>query len=111
MCRKGASPASTTTRPRLRGSRVHTSPQPVRRPLVERGRKLTARCPFPDHEDPNPSLSIKEDQRLWHCFGCQRGGDVFSLHMFLEGHEDFARAIDELQEDARACDLLGSTID
>jgi CHC2-type zinc finger protein len=66
--------------------------------VIERGHRLTMRCPFPDHEDPNPSLSIKPDGRLWHCFGCQRGGDLFTLHMTLEGDDDFGRALDELME-------------
>lgn len=35
----------------------------------------TVRCPL--HDDGTPSCRVYEDH--WHCFGCQRGGDVFNL--------------------------------
>lgn len=38
-------------------------------------------CPF--HNDKNPSLSF-EDQRF-HCFGCNAGGDIFTLVMLKNG--------------------------
>jgi hypothetical protein len=41
-------------------------------------------CPLPDHYDDTPSFRI-EGQR-WHCFGCNRGGDVFDLAMALWGY-------------------------
>jgi hypothetical protein len=41
-------------------------------------------CPLPDHHDDTPSFRI-EGQR-WHCFGCNRGGDVFDLAMALWGY-------------------------
>ena len=34
-------------------------------------------CPF--HDDDNPSLSISEDKRVFHCFGCQTSGDLVYL--------------------------------
>lgn len=74
--------------------------------VIERGHRLTMRCPFPDHEDPTPSLSIRPDGILWHCFGCQRGGDLFTLHMTLEGHDDFGRALDELAGHAGLLDRV-----
>ena len=36
-------------------------------------------CPF--HQDKNPSLSINDERGLWHCFGCGKGGDIFSFMM------------------------------
>jgi len=41
--------------------------------------KGMALCPF--HEDKNPSLSIDMETGVYHCFGCEASGDVFSFHM------------------------------
>ena len=30
-------------------------------------------CPF--HNEKTPSLSVKENDNMWKCFGCQKGGD------------------------------------
>lgn len=79
--------------------------------IVQRGRRHTCRCPLPGHDDPNPSVSIHADGRLWKCFGCQRGGDIFSLHMFMNGHNDFSRAVTELKDELRTADLYWSSAD
>jgi DNA primase len=42
-------------------------------------------CPLPGHYDTRPSFSISEDGRLFFCFGCERGGDVFTLVELLDG--------------------------
>ena len=34
-------------------------------------------CPF--HKDKNPSLSIKESEKMWKCFACDIGGDIVSF--------------------------------
>lgn len=34
-------------------------------------------CPF--HDETNPSLSIDEDQGIWHCFSCGKGGGYGKL--------------------------------
>ena len=43
------------------------------------------RCPF--HEDKNPSFNVNLRGRrwLWHCFGCEKGGDVVRYVMLKEG--------------------------
>lgn len=46
-------------------------------------KRSRAKCPF--HSDKNPSLSISDLKRLWHCFGCGVGGDCFSFLMLAEG--------------------------
>ncbi len=46
-------------------------------------RNNKGRCPF--HSDRRPSLSVTPEKRLWHCFGCGRGGDVFNFIMEAEG--------------------------
>ncbi len=54
------------------------------------------RCPFPDHEDRNPSFSLCHEGRGFKCFGCDKSGDVFDLEMALSGC-DFHTAEQTLQ--------------
>lgn len=51
--------------------------------LRKSGPRLVARCPF--HSEKTPSFTIDPAKNLYHCFGCSKGGDVFSLLMELEG--------------------------
>lgn len=39
-------------------------------------------CPF--HQDTSPSFSVNLESGLYHCFGCQAGGDVFSFYQKLK---------------------------
>jgi hypothetical protein len=39
---------------------------------------FTGRCALPDHEDKTPSFYIYPPGR-YHCYGCNRGGDVVDL--------------------------------
>jgi len=50
--------------------------------LKKRGRNFTALCPF--HEEKTPSFSVSQEKQIYHCFGCGKGGNVFS---FLMEHE------------------------
>ena len=45
------------------------------------GHRLMGRCPFPDHSDKSPSFSVSEDNQLYFCYGCKKGGNVYT---FLE---------------------------
>lgn len=45
------------------------------------GHRLMGRCPFPDHSDKSPSFSVSSDNQLYFCYGCKKGGNVFT---FLE---------------------------
>ena len=58
-------------------------------------RRLTGLCPF--HEERTPSFGIDPVEKLYHCFGCGAGGDVFSFVMATEGL-DFAGALEALAE-------------
>jgi DNA primase len=50
-------------------------------------------CPF--HEEKTPSMSVDRARGLYHCFGCGKGGDVFSFVQETQG-VDFADALELL---------------
>lgn len=50
--------------------------------LKRRGSKHVGLCPF--HSEKTPSFTVDEDKQLYHCFGCNAGGDVFTLVMEKE---------------------------
>ncbi|MBI1730575.1 DNA primase [Candidatus Acetothermia bacterium] len=47
-----------------------------------RGKNYLAICPF--HSEKTPSFSIDPEKGLFHCFGCDEGGDVFQFLMKIE---------------------------
>src|SRR4051812_22596131 len=57
--------------------------------------RLQGLCPF--HEERTPSFGIDPVEKLYHCFGCGAGGDVFSFVMDTEGL-DFAGALEWLAD-------------
>ncbi|KKT13473.1 MAG: primase protein [Candidatus Falkowbacteria bacterium GW2011_GWF2_43_32] len=52
-------------------------------PVKAVGVNFQALCPF--HNEKTPSFVISPEKQIWHCFGCGRGGDVFSFVMEKEG--------------------------
>lgn len=50
--------------------------------LKQRGKKHFGLCPF--HSEKTPSFTVDEDKQLFHCFGCNVGGDLFTLVMEKE---------------------------
>lgn len=49
-------------------------------PVLEpRGNVMWGLCPLPDHHERHASFKIDPRIELWHCFGCHRGGDLFTL--------------------------------
>jgi DNA primase len=58
-------------------------------------RRYTGLCPF--HEERTPSFGIDPIEKLYHCFGCGQGGDVFQFVRETEAL-DFPGAIELLAE-------------
>lgn len=58
--------------------------------LTPAGTNHKARCPF--HNEKSPSFMVSRDKQIYHCFGCGKGGDMFSFVMEMEGL-DFPEAL------------------
>jgi len=50
--------------------------------LKKRGKNYIALCPF--HTEKTPSFNVSSEKQIYHCFGCGKGGNVFT---FLMEHE------------------------
>ncbi|MEX1124982.1 MAG: DNA primase [Acidimicrobiia bacterium] len=61
------------------------------------GRSFMAVCPF--HEEKTPSMSVDRARGLYHCFGCGKGGDVFTFVSETQGI-DFGDALELLARKA-----------
>src|SRR5262249_45034397 len=61
--------------------------------LKKAGRNWKGLCPF--HGEKTPSFSVSPDKGFFHCFGCQKHGDVFTFVMELEG-KSFIEAAEHL---------------
>jgi DNA primase len=67
-------------------------------PLKRAGANFVALCPF--HKEKSPSFNVNPHRQIFHCFGCHKGGDVFSFVKEYENIE-FPEAVRRLAERAR----------
>ena len=67
-------------------------------PLKRAGANFTALCPF--HKEKSPSFNVNPHKQIFHCFGCHKGGDVFT---FVKDYENigFMDAVRRLAERAK----------
>src|SRR3954467_8377918 len=75
-------------------------------------RRYVGLCPF--HEERSPSFGIDPVEKLYHCFGCGAGGDVFKWVMELESvgfgealellADRYNVALERTEEDPRAAE-------
>jgi len=50
--------------------------------LKKAGANWVGRCPF--HKETKPSFSVNPAKEIFYCFGCQKGGSVFTFVMEIE---------------------------
>ncbi len=65
-------------------------------PLRQVGNRYVAPCPF--HQETKPSFNVTQDGRF-HCFGCQKSGDIFTFWMEYHG-VSFKDALEQLALEA-----------
>jgi DNA primase len=61
--------------------------------LKKAGRSWKGLCPF--HSEKSPSFNVMPDKGFFHCFGCQKSGDVIKFVMEIEG-KSFVEAAEGL---------------
>lgn len=53
--------------------------------LKQAGTSFKACCPF--HHEKTPSFMVNRAKQVWYCFGCSKGGDLFTFVQEREGLE------------------------
>src|SRR5438874_2827693 len=67
-------------------------------PLKRAGANFVTLCPF--HKEKTPSFNVNPLKQIFHCFGCHKGGDVFTFIREYEGLS-FMEAVRRLAEKAK----------
>ena len=62
-------------------------------PLKKYGANYKGQCPF--HSENEPSFTVSEAKQIFHCFGCNAGGNIFTFLMKFE-HLSFPEAARKL---------------
>lgn len=50
--------------------------------LKKRGKNYLGLCPF--HPEKTPSFTVSAEKQMYHCFGCGKGGNVFTFLMEMD---------------------------
>jgi len=69
--------------------------------LKKKGKNYIGLCPF--HKEKTPSFSVSPDKQIFHCFGCNTGGNVFTFISKIEN-------VEFLESVRRAADIAGIQI-
>ena len=69
--------------------------QPYAQDLKKKGANWMACCPF--HQEKTPSFSVSPSKGFYKCFGCGKGGNVYTFLMEMEG-VNFPEAIKRVAE-------------
>jgi len=59
-------------------------------PLKKAGRNFKGHCPF--HNEKTPSFVVNPDKQIFHCFGCDAGGNAIGFLM-KQDHLTFPEAV------------------
>ena len=51
-------------------------------PLEKKGGRLWGLCPF--HSEKTPSFTVDPEKSVFYCFGCHKGGSLFTFIMEME---------------------------
>jgi DNA primase len=51
-------------------------------PLKKRGKNYLGLCPF--HTEKTPSFTVSAEKQMYHCFGCGKGGNIFTFLMEMD---------------------------
>ena len=67
-------------------------------PLKRAGTNFLGLCPF--HKEKTPSFNVNPSKQIFHCFGCHKGGDVFTFIREFE-NLSFLESVQRLADRAR----------
>ena len=65
--------------------------------LKKVGKNYKGLCPF--HSEKTPSFTVSPEKRIYHCFGCGAGGNVFKFVMETQ-NISFLEAVRKLSQNA-----------
>ena len=67
--------------------------------LKKEGSHYSGLCPF--HEEKTPSFKLDTNKQLYHCFGCQEGGNNAVQFLMDKEQLSFVEAVEEVAGVAR----------
>lgn len=74
------------------------------------GTRQVMSCPLGIHDDSTPSFTIYPGDAGWYCFGCNQGGSVIDLGMFLLRTNDPRVALEHIEGIAREIHGLAANV-